>query len=120
MFLNLCESIKEEFEDKLKDRVELKKLTKTYLETLVLLEDNKSLEEVSQIRDLGLVSILSHLKLLKQHQKITEEQKDKLLEPIKIDKNVLSWIEEGLELKTLKELKQDLYLYEYLKDLNEK
>ena len=120
VFLNLCLSIKEEFEDKLKDRVELKKLTKTYLETLVLLEDNKSLEEVSQIRDLGLVSILSHLKLLKQHQKITEEQKDKLLEPIKIDKNVLSWIEEGLELKTLKELKQDLYLYEYLKDLNEK
>ena len=71
VFLNLCVSIKEEFEDKLKDRVELKKLTKTYLETLVLLEDNKSLEEVSQIRDLGLVSILSHLKLLKQHQKIT-------------------------------------------------
>jgi len=114
-FLQLSSQLKEEFSKELENRPVLKKLTKTYLETLELIQEEKTLEEISQIRDLNLTSILSHLTLLEQHGKISNEKKLQLLEPIKIPKEIETWIEEGLKLEHLKQLRQHLYLYEYLK-----
>ena len=119
IFLDLCTNIKNEFEEKIDTRVELKKLTKTYLDTLEVLEEDKSLEEVSMIRDLNISSVLTHLRLLVQHGKVSKEKKEELLEPISISPSVSSWIEEGLKLKKMKDLKMDLYLYESLKDLKD-
>lgn len=117
-FLELCKKIKEENKEELENRVSLKKLTKTYLETLELIENEKTLEEISQIRDLNITSILSHISLLSQHGKISEVKKQELLEPLKIPDEIKQWIEYGLQYESLKELRQYLYLYEYLNKEN--
>ncbi|MGB5918835.1 helix-turn-helix domain-containing protein, partial [Arcobacter sp.] len=91
-----------------------KKLTKTYLETFELIQDEKTVEEIAQIRDLGITSILSHVSLLSEHKKISQEKKEELLKPLEIPQNIKSWIEEGLNLDSIKELRKQLYLYEYL------
>ncbi|MBD3830369.1 MAG: helix-turn-helix domain-containing protein, partial [Arcobacter sp.] len=114
-FLNLSKEIKEEFKEKLEQKEPLKKLTKTYLETFELLNEGKSVEEISQIRDLGLSSILGHITVLFEHKKISKEKKEELLKPLEIPENIKIWIEEGLKLDSFKELRQHLYLYEYLK-----
>lgn len=117
-FLNLSKQIKEEFSEKLENRAPLKKLTKTYLESLELIEEGKSLEEIAQIRDLGLTSVLSHISLLAEHGKITLLKKQELLKPLEIPHEIKQWIEQGLEYESLKELRQYLYLYEYLNKEN--
>jgi len=114
-FLTLCKSIKEEFSEKLEKKVPLKKLTKTYLETFDLIQENKTVEEIAQIRDLGLSSVLSHISVLNEHEKISQEKKEALLKPLEIPDEIKQWIEQGLKYETLKELRQYLYLYEYMK-----
>jgi len=113
-FLSLCKSIKKEFGEKLEDKIPLKKLTKTYLETFELIQDEKTVEEISQIRDLAITSILSHISLLFEHGKISKEKKAQLLEPLTIPSEIQRWIQTGLEYESLKELRKYLYLYEYL------
>ncbi|WP_419777047.1 DNA helicase RecQ [Malaciobacter marinus] len=117
-FLSLCKSIKEEFGEKLEDKIPLKKLTKTYLETFELIQDEKTVEEISQIRDLAITSILSHISLLFEHGKISKEKKAQLLEPLTIPSEIQRWIQTGLEHESLKELRKYLYLYEYLNKEN--
>lgn len=119
-FLNLCKELKIKHKEELENRTILKKLTKTYLETLELIQDNKSLEQIAQIRDLNLTSILSHLNLLDEHQKITKQKKQELLKPLKIPYEITQWIEYGLQYENLRELRQYLYLYEFLKKHNSK
>ncbi len=114
-FLNLSKEIKEEFSEKLENKEPLKKLTKTYLETYELLNTGKSVEEIAQIRDLGLTSVLGHISVLAEHEKISKEKKEELLKPLEIPQNIANWIEEGLKLDSFKELRQYMYLYEYLK-----
>ncbi len=75
----------------------------------------KTLEEIAQMRDLGITSILSHISLLFEYNKISKSKKEELLEPLKIPNEIRQWIEQGLEYESLKELRQYLYLYEYLK-----
>ena len=113
-FLELTKEIKSEFSEKLENRAPLKKLTKTYLETFDLLQEGKTLEQIAQIRDLGLTSVLGHILVLNEHEKISNEKKEQLLKPLEISHEIKSWIEQGLKLDSLKELRQKLYLYEYL------
>jgi ATP-dependent DNA helicase RecQ len=114
MFLELCLSIKQEFEQQLEQKVPLKKLTKTYLDTFELLEESKSVEEIAQIRDLGLSTIISHINLLCEHQKISPQKRTELLAPLEIPQEIKQWIEEGLKQQNLRELRQYLSLYEHL------
>ncbi|PIF03615.1 MAG: DNA helicase RecQ [Arcobacter sp.] len=113
-FLALAKNIKEEFKEEIKNKSHLKKLTKTYLDTYELINEGKTLEEISQIRDLQITSILSHLSLLNEYEKISKEKKEELLKPLEVPKKIEYWIEEGLKLESIKELKKYLYLYEYL------
>ena len=78
------------------------------------MNEGKSVEEIAQIRDLGLTSVLSHITVLAEHEKISKEKKEELLKPLEIPLNIKNWIEEGLKLDSFKELRQHLYLYEYL------
>lgn len=113
-FLELSKALKEEFSKELENHMPLKKLTKTYLDTLELIHEGKSLEEISQIRALAITSVLSHLTLLYEHKKLTKEKKEELLKPLEIPEEIKKWIESGLKLQSTKELRQYLYLYEYL------
>jgi ATP-dependent DNA helicase RecQ len=120
IFLELCQAIKEEFPSNTEAKTPLKKLTKTYLHTYELLQEDKSIEEVANIRELGVTSILSHLQVLVEHEKITQKQKEHLLKPLEIPKHIQTWIEQGLAYETSKELRKYLYLYDYLsKESNE-
>ncbi len=117
-FLDLCKEIKEEFKEKIETREPLKKLTKTYTDSYELILENKTLKEISQIRDLGLTSVLNHVSLLEEHGKISKEKKEELLKPLELPLEIKQWIESGLSLDSLKELRQYLYLYEYLNKEN--
>ncbi len=113
-FLDLSKSIKEEFSEKLENKAPLKKLTKTYLDTYELVLEGSSVEEIAQKRDLGITSILSHISLLTEHEKISIEKKQELLKPLEIPNEIKQWIEAGIKLDSLKQLRAYLYLYEYL------
>lgn len=117
-FLELCQKLKNENKEELENRVPLKKLTKTYLDTLELIENEKSLEEISQIRDLNIISILNHISLLSEHNKISKVKKEELLKPLEIPAEIKQWIEYGLQYESIKELRQYLYLYEYINKEN--
>ena len=113
-FLDLSKSIKEEFSEKLENKAPLKKLTKTYLDTYELVLEGNSVEQIAQKRDLGITSILSHIALLNEHEKISKEKKEELLKPLEIPSDIKQWIESGIKLDSLNQLRQHLYLYEYL------
>lgn len=113
-FLKLSTEIKEEFSEKLKEKAPLKKLTKTYLDTYELILEGNSVEQIAQIRDLGITSILSHITLLSEHEKISLDKKQELLKPLEIPVEIKQWIEDGIKLDSLKQLRAHLYLYEYL------
>jgi len=117
-FLELCQRIKDENKEQLENRIPLKKLTKTYLETLELIENEKTLDEISQIRDLNITSILNHISLLSDHNKISKPKKEELLKSLEIPQEIKQWIEYGLQYESLKELRQYLYLYEYMNKEN--
>ncbi len=93
-----------------------KKLTKTYLETLELLEEGKTITETSEIKQVQETTIISHIKLLKEHDKILQNQLDELFTPL-IDNyplHIKQWCEEGLKKEDIKNLKYYLNLYEQL------
>ena len=108
-FLNLCIECKPS---------QKKKLSKTYLDTLALIEENNSIEDIVTKRELQSATIISHIKLLQEHGKLEQVQVDALLEPLKksFPGAIKKWIVEGLELDTIQELKGKLYLYEVLFD----
>ncbi len=117
-FLVLCKELKSEFKEEIKKKVPTKKLTKTYLETFDLLQEDKSLEDIAMIRDLNLTSVLSHITLLSEYDKISKEKKVELLKPLEVPSEIKQWIKMGLEYENIKDLRQYLYLYEYLKKEN--
>jgi ATP-dependent DNA helicase RecQ len=116
-FLALASAVRLENEAQAKETTltaSPKKLTKTYLETLELLQKSKTIEEIATIRELAITTILSHIEVLFSHDKITLEEKMVLLEPIKIPKEIEEYIAVGLQLANPKELRYYLSLYEYL------
>ncbi len=94
-----------------------KKLTKTYHDTLELVEeDGKTIEDIANIRGVQSATIIAHIKLLLEHEKIVQKQFDELMEPLiqSFPKNIKDWCEEGLQKEEIKQLKSYLNLYEQL------
>lgn len=111
MFLDLCRSLKEEELSKPK---ELKPLSKTYLESLELIKSGNTLDEIVQARELQVNTILGHISLLKEHDKIDDQEKENLLSNLKEEfpKNIKEWCESGLKLADIQELRGQLAIYE--------
>jgi len=93
-----------------------KKLTKTYLDTLSLIEENKTIEEIVTIRQLQVSTIIFHIKLLLEHEKLEQIQMDRLIEPVKqsFPLDIKQWIETRLQDNTIEELKKYVGLYDNL------
>jgi ATP-dependent DNA helicase RecQ len=93
-----------------------KKLTKTYLETLEFIEEGKSIEETAQLKGVQSATIISHIKLLKEHDEISQKHLDELFAPLieTFPEELKSWCEEGLEDFDIRTLKTHLNLYEQL------
>ena len=112
VFLQLCGKLQSQ---KAQQPKELKKLTKTYLETLELIHENNDIYEIAKNRQLQLSSIILHINLLHEHKKIADEKKAELFKKIEIPTEIINWCEEGLKHTTAQHLRQYLYLYENLK-----
>lgn len=111
-FFELINTIKDEY----KDKIPKTKLGKTHLETLELINENKTLEEIATSRELNLNTILSHTKTLREHEKITKDKKNELFEPIKIPENIENWIKEGLKYDEFQNLRTYMYRFDLLSD----
>ncbi|MEA3383655.1 MAG: DNA helicase RecQ [Campylobacterota bacterium] len=110
IFIELSKSLRE-------DGVKIKKvLTKTYLQTLELIKQNKTLDEICEIRELKDPTIASHINELYENEYITKDEKDKIFEPLKenFPKDIKIWLEEGLKNHDISTLRQNLNKYSYL------
>ncbi len=93
IFIELAKTLREE-------GVKVKKtLSKTYLQTQELINDNKAIEEIVQIRELQESTILNHINELFENKYISKEQKENLLQPLKenFPDDIKRWIETGLQ-----------------------
>ncbi len=93
-----------------------KTLGKTYLETLSLINEDKTLQEISEIRELKIVTVLHHTNILFENKNITEIKKEELLNPLKnsFNQDIKKWIENGLKMENITVLREELYKYEQL------
>ncbi len=55
------------------------------------------------------------VKLLEEHGKIPKSKKEELVKPLELPDEIKQWIEAGLQKTSLNELREYLYLYEYMK-----
>jgi len=110
IFINLCKEYKNE------GVKATKTLSKTYLQTLEHINENKNIDEICVLRELKQATILNHVSELYINNYITIDTKNKLLEPLKdlIPNDIKQWIEEGLKNFDIKELRTNLALYSYL------
>jgi hypothetical protein len=81
-----------------------------------LIEENKTLEEICELRSLKEGTIISHIMQLAQNSYISNEIKDNLLSDLinEFPKEIKSWIEEGLKIAEIEDLRQNIYKYSYL------
>lgn len=110
VFLNLSKELRD-------NGTKVKKaLTKTYIQTLELINKGKSIEEICEIRELKDPTIVSHINMLYENEYISKELKDNLFKPL-VDifpEDIKEWIEQGLLKYDLSTLRQNLTKYEYL------
>jgi ATP-dependent DNA helicase RecQ len=100
-FISLANELKE-------THVKIKKeLSKTYLETLNLINENKTLYEIVTIRELTQNTIIGHIKKLYENEDITSDTKDKLLGPLlqNFPDDLKEWIEVKLDTYDIKNFK---------------
>jgi ATP-dependent DNA helicase RecQ len=122
IFLSLCQELKpallvNEENNEVAPKDKAKKLSKTYLETKALIEQGLDLQQLCEHRNLQQNTLLGHIKVLYEHQEITSEHKNDLLSCLEIDPMMKDWIQKGLEMTDLQELRKQLYLYEYLQEV---
>lgn len=109
-FLELSNSLKES------GAKERKELSKTYMETLELIEDGKTIEEICRTRDLKEATVVGHINALFENQYIEQETKESLYKPLadNFPKEIKNWIEEGLKISDIGTLRQNLAQFGYL------
>lgn len=91
-----------------------KELTKTYIQTLELINKGKGIEEICEYRELKDPTIVSHINTLFENEYISKELKDNLFKPL-IDifpQDIKVWIEHGLLKHDISILRQNLAKYE--------
>ena len=110
VFINLCK------EQKNSGAKTTKTLSKTYLQTLELVQDNESLKTICEKRELKQTTILNHIKELYENNYIDESIKNNLYEPLKssISDEFKEWMKEGLNKFDKNTLKDNFYMYSYL------
>lgn len=93
------------------------KLTNTHLETLNLIEQNQTLQQISEQRQMQISTILLHVKALCEHKKINQKLKEELFSQANIPQNIKEWINQGTKLDCIKNLKAYLSMDEILREV---
>ncbi len=112
VFIELCKSFKQQ------QIKQPKKLTDTYLKTLELIQDNNDIYLISKKRELQLQTIILHINVLHENNKIDYEKRAELLNQVVIPDEISDWIKDGSKLEDLKQLRQYLYLYELTNNIS--
>ncbi len=105
-FLALCDEIRKTH------KIPKTKLSKTHLQTLELLKEDKNIEQIATQREVSENTIMHHVNILYEHNQISLEQREELFKPMQIPPKIQSWIENGLRVDGLKKLREYLYRYE--------
>ena len=94
-------------------------LSKTYLETLALIQEERTLQEICATRSLQCSTILLHVKRLFTAKKIDASLKERYKDEAKklLDSKIIAWIEAGETIEEIASLRQKLALYEQLQSL---
>jgi ATP-dependent DNA helicase RecQ len=104
--------------NELRDKgVKIKKdLSQTYLDTLHLIQDSKTLQEIANTRELTQNTIIKHIDTLHENDAITDEKKEELIEPLisQFPSDLKEWIEVKLQSYDIKTLRENLALYDYI------
>jgi ATP-dependent DNA helicase RecQ len=99
------------------DGVKVRKvLSKTYLDTLDLINQDKSFKEIVDLRQLQDSTIINHINELYENSYIEKELKDKMFQPL-IDEfpdDLKLWIEDGLKNHEIKTLRKYLSIYDFI------
>ncbi len=109
VFLSLTNSL---VEDGVKQK---KELSKTYLETLQLIKNEKNFAEICKIKEIQESTLIRHISLLFENEDITKEMKNRLYQPMIDDfpSDIKNWIEDGLEISDMATLKDNFLKYSY-------
>lgn len=92
------------------------KLTNTHLQTLNLIKQNLNLNEIANLRDMQISTILLHVKALNEQNQITNEQKERIFSQANIPEIIKKWINEGRKLDSIQNLKAYLSVFEILQN----
>ena len=110
IFIPMCKELREE-------GVKVKKtLSKTYLETLSLVDENKTIDEIKEIKGVQQTTIINHINELYANEYIELETKEKLFTPLEeqFPQEIKEWIESKKENYTIKSLREYLAQYDYI------
>lgn len=92
-----------------------KKLSSTYQETLTLIQQNLSIDDIYQQRELAVSTILGHINKLTNEGEIENSKRQQLFATIPIDKAINDWIEEGIkQLGSVEEAQKQLSIFRQL------
>ena len=98
-----------------------KELSKTYNDTLELIQKGSSVAEICETRGLREATVLGHIGALFENGQLNEETKNRLCTPLieKFPAAVKAWIEEGVKIADIAELRACLAQYPLLFAENE-
>ncbi len=110
VFINLCKEYLSA------DVKKIKVLSKTYMQTLELINENMTISDMAIKRELKELTIVAHISELNLNKYIDNDIKTKLFEPLlnNIPEEINKWILLGLQINDISDLKKNLALYSYL------
>ena len=110
VFINLCKEYLSA------DVKKIKVLSKTYMQTLELINENMTISDMAIKRELKELTIVAHISELNLNKYIDNDIKTKLFEPLlnNIPEEINKWILSGLQINDISDLKKNLALYSYL------
>ncbi|CAB9539147.1 ATP-dependent DNA helicase RecQ [uncultured Gammaproteobacteria bacterium] len=95
------------------------KLHPTYQATLTLIEQEETIENICQQRDLTLTTILSHINKLANTGKIEHSKRQQLFATVPTDETITRWIMQGLEeMDSIEKIHHHLAIFKQLNQID--
>lgn len=120
-FLDLLATLRaNDFQEPIaKVKSSVQKLHTTYQATLALIEQDSSIEDICQQRDLALTTVLSHINKLANIGKIEHSKRQQLFATIHTDEVINQWILQGLEyMDSIEKMQHHLAIFKQLKQID--
>lgn len=120
-FLDLLATLRtNDFQEPIaKVKSSVQKLHTTYQTTLGLIEQDSSIENICQQRDLALTTVLSHINKLANSGRIEHSKRQQLFATIHTDEAINHWILKGLEqIDSIEKIQHHLAIFKQLNQID--